>query len=144
MCLYISSDQEQNEKELKRWFGSRKKFAYVYKILLQKRDNEEFYRSLIYDDFIWNFSEQQVFLENRSLRPTKEELVYKQINSGFHVYISLEEAKCWNFDKADLVIVKFKVNKEDIVAIDKDWEKEEDNIKQAVCTKLEFIKVLED
>jgi hypothetical protein len=131
MCLLISSDQEQNERDLKKWFESRKKSAYVYK-LLYNRPNENYWRSPYHSEFIWNFKEQKVFQVDRPLKPTKDELDYGAIDKGLHVYISPREAKKNKYP--DEIIIKLKVLKENIVAID-------NNSKQAVCTKLEFVKV---
>jgi hypothetical protein len=133
MCLYISLYQDQNELELENYFGSRKKFAYVYKIL-RKEDHEDFYRSPIYD-FVWDFKIQKVYQVDRDPNPTEFELEVRQIREGLHVYTSLEAAR----DSLERLntIVKFRVLKENIVAIN--------NFQgEAVCRELEFVKVLEE
>jgi hypothetical protein len=134
MCLEISSYQDQNELELENYFGSRKKFAYVYKVLW-KWDIEDFYRSLIRFSFIWDFKNRKIFQVNRSHRPTKYELRYNAIDFGFHVYTNLGKAE----ESKGLfgIIVKFRVDKEDIVAVNNFRE-------EAVCRELEFVKVLEN
>jgi hypothetical protein len=140
MCLYINREQSQNEKDLKRWFGSRKRFAYVYKVL-RKNEDEDFYRSFHYCDYIWNFRKQKVYQVDRDSDPTEEELDLREIDFGFHVYTSLEEAKAeyssYNYYKPDSAVVKFRVSKKDFVAVDYFED-------TAVCRKLEFVKVLED
>jgi hypothetical protein len=135
MCLYIKSDQYLNERDLKKWFGNRTKFAYVYK-RLHKWSEENFYRSLVYNHFKWDFSKQKVFEVRRDPKPTEEELRYRRINEGLHVYTNLETARRDGYGNS---VVKFRVNKEDIVAIDSIYTE-----KEAVCTRLEFVKVLED
>jgi hypothetical protein len=141
MCLWIKSNQERNERDLNKWFGNRKKFAYVYKVL-RKRPDEDFYRSLVKVDFKWDFKNQKIFQVNRPLKPTFWELSDRKIDEGFHIYTSLKEAKRRKGSYG--IIIKFRVRKENIVAVDNDWDREKDNFKQAVCTKLEFVKVLED
>jgi hypothetical protein len=140
MCLLISPYQELNDRDLKRWFGNRKKFAYVYKILYKSPD-EDFYRSENYRNFKWDFKNQKVFQVDRPNRPTKFELKTEEINTGLHVYTNLETAKKNRYCK---VIVKFKVLKEDIVAIENYYCGEEFNFPHLVCTKLEFVKIVED
>jgi outer membrane receptor for Fe3+-dicitrate len=138
MGLYIKQDQEENERNLNRWFGSRKKFAYVYKILV-KQEDENLYRSFTFSDFIWDFSRQKVFEVERPKKPTEFELNpdgldFGEIHKGFHVYTSLEAAgPCAN----NYITVKFKVLKEDIIAINNLYG-------QAVCRKLTFVKIIED
>jgi hypothetical protein len=142
MCLYIKKDQGKNDRDLNQWFGNRKKFAYVYKILI-KNKKESFYRSYYYNNFIWDFSKEKVFEVYRDLKPTIFELGNESIDWGLHVYTSLKEAKdiCSSLAEA---IIKFRVKKEDIIAIENGWYRKEDNFKQAVCTKLTFVKVIED
>jgi hypothetical protein len=132
MCLDINKDQEENERNLNKWFGSRTKFAYVYKIL-RKNKSEDFYRSATYDRFIWDFSRQKVFEVDRSSKPTKMEILTGLIGEGFHVYTS----KISTIERTSGVVVKFRVKREDLVAV---------NIfnKEAVCKKLNFVKVIED
>jgi hypothetical protein len=150
MCLYISSDQNQNEKDLKRWFGSRKKFAYVYKIL-RKYSYEDFYRSEYYPSYKWDFSKQKVFQVDRPNKPTYGELshlsifknpTYGEIHYGLHVYTNLKEAK--RFFPSDKTIAKFRVKKEDIIAIQNDMSRKENNFKELVCRKLTFVKIIEE
>jgi hypothetical protein len=133
MCLYIQPDQEENDKDLKKWFGNRKKFAYVYKVL-RKWPSEDFYRSAVYS-FIWDFRKQKVFQVDRDPKPTGLELHFGDIHKGFHVYTSLEAAgPCTH---PNYKIIKFKVFKKDIVAVNT-------CSCEAVCIRLEFVKVLED
>jgi hypothetical protein len=133
MCLWIKSDQKENDKDLKKWFGSRKKFAYVYKVLIKSID-EDLYRSAVYS-FIWDFNNQKIFQVDRDPKPTGLELHFGDIHKGFHVYTSLEAARpCTN---PNYKIIKFKVLKKDIVAVNT-------CSCEAVCTRLEFVKVLED
>jgi hypothetical protein len=143
MCLRIKSDQVQNERDLNKWFGNRTKFAYVYKVLI-KRTYEDFYRSACFLDYIWNFRKEKVFEVSRSPKPGKEELDYGRINKGLHVYVNLEEAKKNKYSYN--TIVKFRVRKEDIVAIENNRGNRRvyHNSKELVCTRLEFVKVLED
>jgi hypothetical protein len=133
MCLHICLDQKKNEKILKRWFGRRQKFAYVYKVL-QKRSNEDFYRSTLYQNFKWDFRKQKIFEVDRSSKPTEKELYFAKINKGLHVFTSLEKAESYR-SFLDEVIVKFRVNKEDIIAV-------ESYIREAVCKRLGFVRVL--
>jgi hypothetical protein len=136
MCLRIKPDQIQNEKNLKKWFGSRKKFAYVYKIL-RNYSGESFYRSIWFPDyFTWHFKEQKIYQENRPNTPTEYELSFKKINKGLHVYTSFKEAKRHQIYFGE-AIVKFRANKEDIVAVN-------NSHREAVCTKLTFVKIIED
>jgi hypothetical protein len=145
MCLHLKSDQVQNEKDLNRWFGNRKKFAYVYK-RLRKHNYESFYRSPIYE-FVWDFKKKKVFEIDRSSKPTKFELETATIRKaatirrGFHVYISLEMA---NREKiySNEVITKFRVYKDDIVAIENGRACKGHNFKELVCKRLEFVRVL--
>jgi hypothetical protein len=140
MCLYITNNQDQNNKDLKRWFGRRQKFAYVYKVL-QKRASENFYRSSWHPEFIWDFSKQKEYQVDRDPKPTEKELYSREIHKGFHIYTSLKEVK---YHKSTFrPIVKFRVNKEDIIAIENDYDDpEEHNFSEAVCRKLTFVKVL--
>jgi hypothetical protein len=143
MCLWIQPDQDQNEKDLKKWFGNRKKFAYVYKVL-RKWSCESFYRSLLYGNFKWDFEKQKEFQVDRDLKLTKSELLSEQINKGFHVYTSLKLAKSWISNEPNSVIVKFKVRKENIIAIqNSSFISEKYRFKELVCTRLEFVKVIE-
>jgi hypothetical protein len=143
MCLYIKRDQTQNEKDLNKWFGNRKKFAYVYKILL-KEDGESFYRSLNYNNFIWDFKNQKTFQVGREPKPTIFELNRERINWGLHVYTSLKIAQENQF-YFEMVTVKFRANKEDIVAIENDGHSHRyKNFIEAVCKKLTFVKVMEE
>jgi hypothetical protein len=141
MCLLIKSDQKENERDLNRWFGNRTRFAYVYKIL-RKWTDEDFYRSVC-RDFIWDFEKQKVYQVCRYKKPTEKELKAGIVNKGFHVYTSLKEAKRHRYSYAYDIVVKFRVKREDLVAVDNDWIIEEDNLKQAVCTRLEFVKIVE-
>jgi hypothetical protein len=131
MCLDIHYSQKDNKKELKTFIKNRKEI-FVYKIL-QKWEDEDFYRSWIHYSFTWDFDNQKTFEADRPNQPTKEELEYGQIDIGIHVFINLEKAKNWR-EESDK-IVKFRVKAEDIVAIN--------NIhKEAVCRRLEFVKVV--
>jgi type IV secretory pathway VirB6-like protein len=140
MCLKIKSDQEENERDLKLFLKEKKK-VFVYKII-QKAPYESFYRSLIFD-FTWDFEKQKVFEIERSSKPTEFELTHNVVGKGFHVFVSLENTKehqCY----LNTVIAKFKVDKEDIIAIGNNYNCWEDNFKELVCTRLEFVKVIED
>jgi hypothetical protein len=139
MCLCISSDQKENEKELNRWFGSRTKYIYIYKVL-HKRSEENFYRSLVYNYFKWDFSEQKIFEVYRDPKPTELELEVRQIHKGLHVYTNLETAR--SCLEKNNVVVKLRVRKEDVVAIGNHYNDKDFNLKEAVCTRLEFVKVL--
>jgi hypothetical protein len=145
MCLWIKQDQEENDKDLKKWFGNRKKFAYVYKVL-RKWPEENFYRSSVYSNFIWDFSKEKVFEVRRSRKPTKKELGRTKISDGLHIFTSLETAKKYFYSThcKNAIIAKFRVLKEDIVTVENNWELEKNNRRQAVCTRLEFVKVIED
>jgi hypothetical protein len=140
MCLWIESDQSQNEKDLKKWLGSRKKFAYVYKILV-KREEESFYRSLVYSDFIWDFSKQKIFQVDRDPKPTELELEVRRIYKGLHAYTNLETTR--SCLEKNNVVVKLRVRKEDIVAIENHYNDKDFDLKELVCTRLEFVKVIE-
>jgi hypothetical protein len=141
MCLLISLDQEENERDLKKWFGNRTKFTYVYKVL-KKQQNEDFYRSWFHNGFIWDFRKGKVFQVNRDSEPTEEELTNREINKGLHVYTGLEKAK--RSKGFFSTIVKFRVEKKDIVAVENYYDNPEYNFKEAVCRKLTFVKVIED
>jgi hypothetical protein len=143
MCLHISQDQSQNEENLKKWFGSRKKFAYVYKVL-QKWPDEHFYRSFYHPNYIWNFSKQKVYQVDRPLRPTKEELEenilldffrkYGAIRKGLHIYTDLRTTRYYL--GKNRTIAKFRVNKKDLVTVN-------NTTNEAVCRKLTFVKIVE-
>jgi hypothetical protein len=141
MCLIISYNQEENEKDLKRWLGRRRKFAYVYKIL-RKYDDENFYRSENFHDFIWNFSKQKIYQVNRLSEPTHFELTFREINQGLHVYTNLEIAQ--RYYCTNRVVVKFRVLKEDIIAVQNGCYWKSNNFTELVCKRLEFIKVIEE
>jgi hypothetical protein len=147
MCLWIRNNQEENDKDLKEFLGDRQEI-YVYKILYKNPD-KDFYRSEYYE-FFWDFKKQKVYKIDRPLKPTKEELSYGEdginwgeIHKGFHVYTDLETAKatCGYYRRE---IVKFKVLKEDIVAINNNWFFSKKYLKELVCRKLMFVEVLED
>jgi hypothetical protein len=140
MCLFICSDQERNKRDLKKWFGSRTKFAYVYKVL-KKDPYESFYRSICHN-FIWDFEKQKVFQVDRDPNPTEFELEVRQIREGLHVYTSFKEAKLKRYPYTSDIIVKFKVLKEDVVAIRNNYCFK-NRFTQAVCKKLIFVKVVE-
>jgi hypothetical protein len=143
MCLWIKFNQEENERDLKKWFGSRKKFAYVYKIL-RKYPDEDVYRSEYHSNFKWDFKKKKTFQIVRSLKPTKEELRDKEINKGLHIYTSLEEAK-YHLFYSNSKIIKFRVDKEDIIAIENEGRSHGyENFREAVCKKLTFVKIVED
>jgi hypothetical protein len=154
MCLRIKSDQEQNERDLNKWFGNRKKFAYVYKVI-RKWKNEDFYRS-IHRDYIWDFKVQETYQVDRNSKPTQKELDSREVNIGFHVYASLKTAKkdfyytsrkdTYHKDRhcTNTRIVKFRVQREDIIAVDNGYLDEEFNFDELVCDRLEFVKVVED
>jgi hypothetical protein len=148
MCLFIKPDQEENEEDLRRWFkshhkwfGVHKGFAYVYKVLV-KKPNEDFYRSPRFPDYKWDFNNQKVFQVRRSHKPTQEELENRSIEIGLHVYTHLESMK--PYLDSNEVVVKFRVRKENIVAIENNYKVKKYNFEEAVCTKLEFVKVIEN
>jgi hypothetical protein len=144
MCLYIKKDQEKNERDLNNFLRDCEK-VYVYKIL-RKGIYRGFYRSIHYPNCIWNFKKQKVYWIDRSSKPTEYELNLGEISQGLHVYVSFRIAQEYfrHFYSclSDLVIVKFRVNKRDIVAIQNDWIFEEPNFKQLVCKRLEFVEVV--
>jgi hypothetical protein len=142
MCLHIKPDQTQNEKDLNKWFGSRTKFAYVYKVL-EKSPYESFYKSIYRSYFKWDFKKQQIYQVDRPLKPTKEELESGEIYIGFHVYTNLEVARINKVCDYDIV-VKFQVKREDIVAVENDYFNKDYNLEELVCRKLTFIEVVKD
>jgi hypothetical protein len=141
MCLLINPDQSQNKKDLDHWFGSRKKFAYVYKFLRKTTKlpgnlgQSIVYKSPYFEFFKWNFRKQKIFQVKRSYKVTEDELDLGRICVGLHVCTSLKEAKRKKYPSD--IIVKFKVLKKDIVAVD-------NSCREAFCRKLTFVKVLED
>jgi hypothetical protein len=141
MCLLISPDQNRNEKDLSHWFGSRKKFTYVYKFLRKTTKlpgnfgQPIVYKSPYFEFFKWNFRKQKIFEIKRPSKPTEYELGSGNICMGLHVCTSLKEARRKKYYND--IIVKFKVLKEDVVAVNNYYN-------EAVCTRLEFVKVLED
>jgi hypothetical protein len=141
MCLWIKSDPIENELDLKRWFGSRTKFAYVYKVL-RKWPKRSSYKSVWYSEFTWNFNKQKVYQVDRDLKPTRDELKIGEIGKGFHVYTDLKIAKevCSLFE----VVVKFRVSKKNIIAVQNNRTEDRFNFTELVCQRLEFVKVLED
>jgi hypothetical protein len=139
MCLVISSNQEKNEKDLQNFINGQNEIS-VYKIL-QKQVDESFYRSIFHSDFIWNFDNQKVYWVDRSPEPTEEELGIRQIHKGFHVYTSFEVAKIFTDYNQKERIVKFKISSEDIVAIE---NMRYYNFEELVCTRLEFVEILEE
>jgi hypothetical protein len=143
MCLEIKSNRKENTKDLDKWFGNRTKFAYVYKVL-EKRTEELFYRSLFFGWFIWVFDKQKVFQVKRSSKPTKIELYWGEISDGLHVFTSLETAKkdFYYTHRKDARIVKFRVRRKDVVAVENGYTKDKHNFNEAVCTRLEFVKVI--
>jgi hypothetical protein len=138
MCLKISPNQEKNEKDLQDFINGRDKI-FIYKTL-QKRVDENFYRSLIFD-FTWEFKKQKVFEVDRSSKPTEYELLTGQISHGLHVYTSFEVAKIFTDYNQNERIVKFKISDEDIVAIENGLAYRA-NFKELVCTRLEFVEIL--
>jgi hypothetical protein len=142
MCLFIKSDQDRNEKDLKRWFGSRTKFAYVYKILRTWPETPS-YKSVWYSNFEWDFNKTKIYQVIRPAKPTKDELKIGEIGKGFHVYASLKTAKEVRGGNLFEIVVKFRVNREDIVAIQNN-RTPRFNLTELVCTKLEFVKVIDD
>jgi hypothetical protein len=142
MCLCIKKDQYQNEKDLQNFIGDQEEIL-VYKIL-EKRDYEDFYRSLQYFNYTWDFKKQKTFEVNRDSIPTVEELKYGAIEEGLHVYIDLGKAQAKWGSSTQIVqkIVKFKVKKENIIAIENDLSWKDHNFKELVCTKLTFIEVI--
>jgi hypothetical protein len=142
MCLCIKKDQSQNEKDLQNFIGDQKEIL-VYKIL-EKLRHEDFYRSFHYFDYIWDFKNQKTFEVNRVSIPTVEELNYGAIEEGFHVYTDLgkAQAECYYVTQIVHKIVKFKVLKEDIVAIENGLSWKDHNFKELVCTRLTFVEVI--
>jgi hypothetical protein len=138
MCLYIKQDQKENNKDLKKWFGRRTKFAYVYKVLGKKQD-ESFYRSIHFPNFIWDFNKQKIFKVNRSSKPTKEELKWK----GLHVFTSFRVAKIFTDYMRGEEIAKFKVSDEDIVAVENKLYHQFSS-EELVCTRLEFVEIVKN
>jgi hypothetical protein len=150
MCLWIKFNQEENERDLKKWFnhhkkwfGSNKGYAYVYKTLHEDLE-KGFYRSLWHDEFIWDFRIQKIFQVERDSKPTVDELHLRQIDRGLHVYTSIETTKkdFYYICRKNTRIAKFRVLKEDIVAVENGYIKDKHNAKEAICRKLTFVKVI--
>jgi hypothetical protein len=148
MCLYIKRNQEENKRDLQDFLGDQEEL-FVYKVL-QKRPDENFHRSTVYNDFIWNLSKQKVFQVNRSNKLTEVDLERGEVSYGFHVYTNLETAK-ESKHYCDHTIVKFKVLKKDIIAIENradtpinclDLRQPTPNFQRLVCRKLTFVEVL--
>jgi hypothetical protein len=138
MCLLINPNQEQNNRDLKKWFGNRQIFAYVYKVLA-KKPGKDFYRSIFKQNYIWDFRKNKEYQVNRPSKPTKEELNLEEVHYGFHVYTTLEEAKRHCYDR---IIVKFRVRRKNIVAIENYYCNKDHNFKELVCRRLEFVKIV--
>jgi hypothetical protein len=147
MCLYIKRSQEENERDLQKFLGDQEEI-FVYKILY-RRTHENFYRSLVYSHFKWNFEKQKIFQVDKS-RISKEELEWGEVLYGLHAYTSLKAARNYCFDR-DEVFVKFKVKAEDIIAVENrantltnclELRKLRPNLQRLVCRKLEFVEVL--
>jgi hypothetical protein len=139
MCVYIKQDPDWNKIDLQNFIEDREEID-IYKVL-QKYNDENFYRSFHYSSFIWDFKIQKTFQVNRPLRPTEVELYDGQIHKGFHVYTSLEVAKSYRLYNYT-VIVKFRVKAEDIVAVENDYYREEENFQELVCRKLTYVEVI--
>jgi hypothetical protein len=137
MCLYLRFDKNQNEKDLQAFIGDQEEID-VYKIL-RKDDDENFYRSENYPDYIWDFSKQRIFQVDRPSRPTGYERNDGCIEEGFHVYTSLKVAEDYRWDDCT-VIVKFRVRAEDVVAVEND--RDYNNFQELVCTKLIYVEVV--
>jgi hypothetical protein len=136
MCLHISYDQEQNEEDLQDFLGNRKNI-FVYKVLI-RRLYENFYRSFYRPEFEWDFRKQKIYQVDRPNKPTKDELYNSQIEKGLHVYTHLNMARYFReIHEGSETIAKFRVERKDIVAVNNGYH-------EAVCTKLTFIKVLEN
>jgi hypothetical protein len=132
MCLWINFEEEKNDTSLQEFLKDQKEI-YVYKVLT-KEENEEFYRSLCFPKFIWDFSKEKIYQVNRSSKPTDKELFCGRIETGFHVYTSFGAAK--RESDCDSTIVKFQVKAENIIAVDCF------STNKLLCTELEFIEVL--
>jgi hypothetical protein len=148
MCLYIKRDQKENKRDLQEFLGDQEKI-FVYKIL-EKRPNEDFYRSLVYSHFTWNFSKERIFCVNVNSKPTKRDLEEGEVYLGFHTYTNLKIARERQY-YSSMSIVKFKVKKQDIIAVENradnpinclDLRKPTPNFQRLVCRKLEFVEIL--
>jgi hypothetical protein len=139
MCVYIKQDPDWNKIDLQNFIGDREEID-VYKIL-QKCNNEKIYRSFHYSSCIWDLENQKVFQVDRPSRPTGYELNDGGTGEGLYVYTSLEIAE--NYRLYDhTVIVKFRVKAEDIVAVENDYYREEENFQELVCRKLTYVEVI--
>jgi hypothetical protein len=134
MCLWIYHDQEKNERNLEGFLGGNDE-VYVYKVL-GKFLEEKIYRSYYYYNTIWDFSKQNVFKVDRSSKPTKYELKIGNVEEGLYAYTTLSHAAAMKIIYS--VIAKFKVRKEDIVAVEGYFYEE------IVCRRLEFVEFFED
>jgi hypothetical protein len=142
MCLFISHCQGLNEESLRNFLDGRKE-VYVYKVL-QKWPDEDFYRSL-HRDYIWDFKVQEIYQVDRNSKPTQKELDSGEVHIGFHIYGDFDKTiKIFAIHRAyldinvNVVIAKFKVKAENIVAV------EPCAYEELVCTKLEFIEVVKN
>jgi hypothetical protein len=137
MCLWINPDPKKNKLVIQSFIRDWNEI-YVYKVL-QKWPHENFYRSWVYRGFIWDFRKQKEFKVDRDSKPTGSELLYGSIETGLHVYTRLTGTKyfCTIGLGCKAAIVKFRVRKEDIVAVGVDSN-------TAVCKRLEFVEIVED
>jgi hypothetical protein len=143
MCLEITNNPKQNEKDLQRFINNREEI-YGYKTL-RKLPEENFYRSLCHSYFIWNANYRKIFQNPRSSRPTEKELKLERIRKGFHVYTELERAKSMKgYNPKNRAVAKFRVKAQDIVAIENNWPNKELNFNELVCRRLEFVGIIED
>jgi hypothetical protein len=137
MSIEIKSSQKDNKEDLQEFLGDQQE-VYVYKVL-RECSSKNYYR-FSYQSCIWDFSKQQVFQIDRSSRPTEEELKKGEIYKGYCVYTNLESAKLQRF-YCDGVIVKFKVDKKDVVAVENNCCFGL-NFESLVCRKLTFVRVV--
>jgi hypothetical protein len=137
MSIEIKSNQEENKEDLQNFINDRKEI-YVYQVL-RECSSKNHYR-FSYQSCIWDFSKQRIYEVDRPSRPTEKELKKGEIYKGYCVYTNLESAKFMKF-YCDGVIVKFKVDKEDLVAIENNCCFGL-NFESLVCRKLNFVRVV--
>jgi predicted transcriptional regulator len=117
----------------------------VYKILLKDGNSYKSYHNL---NHLWDFEKYGVFLVNRDITPTIDELQTGVFNEGYYVYTHIADAiACCGINE---VVVEFEVKKEDVVAVRmnetllySDFEQvyEEYKFPGLVCRRIEFVRI---